>query len=633
MPPDLSDTLPATAQEWAQRGQQLLRAGAPIVAYDTLADGLEAFPGDSRLRQLLALALARSGASRAAIPLLEALRAEGHTDEETLGLLARTYKDLAGEGESAAARRAHLESAYINYAEAHRLSGGIWTGINAATTALLLGRRNDAAALAGAVRDHCLRDEAGDPSRASDYWHLATLAEARLILGGWAEAEASYLRAAEAGRARPADTASTRRNARLILRELGSDEAVIARVLHMPRVAAFAGHLIDKPDRAVPRFPAALEASASAAIRARLAALDIGFGYSSAASGADILFLEALRERQAETTIVLPYEANQFERDSVDLIPGADWPERYRRSIAGARDVVMASDQRMAGGEQSYEYAVLLIEGLAGVRADELDAELVRLVLWDGRRQGGRGGTFPTVERWRRGDRHVEVIDLEALAREAALPVAVRGTDAAVASTAVASSPETAHSDAPAYDADIVALLFADAKGFSGLGEEQIPAFVRHFLGTVAEVLARSANPPRLKNTWGDGLYFVFDGVRDAGLFALELADTIARTDWSHYGLPALSLRTGLHAGPAFSCIDPVTGRLNYFGAHVSRAARIEPITPVGQVYGSAAFAALARADEVKEFRCEYVGRTPLAKHYGTLPMYVVRRRAPLRDA
>ncbi len=33
----------------------------------------------------------------------------------------------------------------------------------------------------------------------------------------------------------------------------------------------------------------------------------------------------------------------------------------------------MASDQRIAAGEMSYEYAVLLIEGLAGVRADELE--------------------------------------------------------------------------------------------------------------------------------------------------------------------------------------------------------------------------------------------------------------------
>ena len=46
------------------------------------------------LRQLLALALARSGASDSANAVLQTLYKEGHRDEETLGLLARTYKDL-----------------------------------------------------------------------------------------------------------------------------------------------------------------------------------------------------------------------------------------------------------------------------------------------------------------------------------------------------------------------------------------------------------------------------------------------------------------------------------------------------------------------------------------------------------
>ena len=629
MVPDASPPL-ISLDEWRQRGQKLLAAGAPIVAYDTLAEGLAAHPGDPRLRQLLALALARSGASRAAIPLLEALRAEGHADEETIGLLARAYKDLWSEGGPAAERRAYLQSAHNFYAEAHHLSGGIWSGINAATTALLLGRRDDAVTLARDVRDRCLKDEAGDPSCATNYWHLATLAEAHLILREWREAEAAYARATEIGRGRPADTASTRRNARLILGELGADAASIERVLRVPRVIAFAGHLIDSPGRKTSRFPQALEAVATAAIRERLAQLDAGFGFSSGACGADIIFLEALRERNGETTIVLPYDADEFERDSVDIVPGADWSARYRRALAAARDVFLASEQRVGAGEVSYEYAVLLLEGLAGIRADELDAELVRVVLWDGKPQGGRGGTAPTVEQWRRDGHRVEVIDLAALLHESGLPIAVAPAGNPMEKSGRWVMPAVpASSWGPTFEPEIVSLLFADAKGFSGLREDQIPAFVEQFLGMVGEVLSRSANPPRLKNTWGDGLYFVFGSVRDAGLFALDLQAAIASTDWSRWGLPAhLSLRTGLHAGPAYSCQDPVTERLNYFGAHVSRAARIEPITPVGQVYASAAFAALARAEGVREFRCEYVGRTPLAKAYGTLAMYVVRRRA-----
>ena len=610
-----------TQEEWRTQGQSLLAAGAPILAYDTVAQALVAHPGDVRLRQLLALSLARSGAGASALPVLQELRAEGHTDEETLGLLARVHKDLASQALHGADRERQLTAAFDIYSEAYRSTGGIWTGINAATTALLLGRRAEATALATDVRDRCLKGAADDPSMACNYWHIATLAESHLILRDMPSAEAAYTEAGRVGRARPADVASTRRNARLLIAALGIDGTPVERALRVPRVVAFAGHLVDAPGRAVPRFPPAAAPVAGQAIRARLADLDAGFGFSSGACGADVLFLEAVRERGGETTVVLPYDADQFERDSVDIVPGEDWPARYRQCLAEARDVFLASDQRIAGGEASYEYAVLLIEGLAGVKADELDTELVRLVLWDMKNVGGRGGTAPTIERWRGMGHQVEIIDLAAIVRDAALPVKIAPPAPA---PAVTKAPATE----PAFEPDIVALLFADAKGFSKLHEDQIPAFVDNFLGTVARTLKASGVEPRLKNTWGDGLYFVFHSVRDAAVFALDLQEAIRATAWEQYGLPELSLRTGLHVGPAYSCRDPVTERHNYFGAHVSRAARIEPITPVGQVYASAAFAALARAEGVREFRCEYVGRTPLAKGYGQLPMFVVRRAA-----
>ena len=112
----------------------------------------------------------------------------------------------------------------------------------------------------------------------------------------------------------------------------------------------------------------------------------------------------------------------------------------------------------------------------------------------------------------------------------------------------------------------------------------------------------------------------------DAGEFALELCDAVKNAEWENTGLPQLSVRIGLHAGPVYRIIDPVTGQPNYIGTHVSQAARIEPITPPNQVYASQAFAALASADPHKTFKCEYVGQTPMAKGYGTLPTYVVRR-------
>lgn len=180
-----------------------------------------------------------------------------------------------------------------------------------------------------------------------------------------------------------------------------------------------------------------------------------------------------------------------------------------------------------------------------------------------------------------------------------------------------------------------MAMLFADAVNFSKLTEQQIPLFLNHFLGAIGNLISTSPHAPLIKNTWGDGLYFVFSDVRDAGLFALDLCELMVSTDWSKKGLPkAINLRIALHAGPVYSCVDPVTGLASFTGTHVSRAARIEPITPPGQVYASQAFAALSAAQGVKEFTCDYVGQTPLAKGYGTFATYHVRNaHAPKRRA
>jgi hypothetical protein len=75
-------------------GRRILKLGEPLLAYDILTEGLKTDPADVTLRQLLALALARSGATQRSNSILTQLRAEGHRDEETLGILARTHKDL-----------------------------------------------------------------------------------------------------------------------------------------------------------------------------------------------------------------------------------------------------------------------------------------------------------------------------------------------------------------------------------------------------------------------------------------------------------------------------------------------------------------------------------------------------------
>jgi len=116
-PPDWWSSKPERAQ---LLGERLLKAGEPLLAYDVLTAGLQLSykdvhlsktdppvltynvlavgiklsPKDVRLWQLLALALARSGVPERANDILGQLRRAGYRDGETLGLLARTHKDL-----------------------------------------------------------------------------------------------------------------------------------------------------------------------------------------------------------------------------------------------------------------------------------------------------------------------------------------------------------------------------------------------------------------------------------------------------------------------------------------------------------------------------------------------------------
>jgi Adenylate cyclase, family 3 (some proteins contain HAMP domain) len=603
-------------------GEKVLNQGEPLLAYDVVSEGLKNRPEDVRLRQLQGLALARSGSSERANSILEQLRAEKHIDEETLGMLARTYKDLAARSQSPCDARNFLRRAAEIYADAYRLKGGYWTGINAATTALLIGKTGRAVSLAKQVNVACRRRLRR--AHTDHYWLLATLGEAALILRNWSQAANWYRQAGQVGRRRFGDLQSSRRNARLVLRHWKVDSSEIEQYLHIPRVLVFSGHMIDQPGRGKPRFPKELEPAIANAIRSRLETADAGLGYASAACGSDILFLEAMLDRRGEICIVLPYEREEFIHDSVNVIPEAKWQVRFGEVLKHATQVVIASTQRLEIGGVSHDYANQMLLGLARIRAGQLETELSTLAVWDGLHGDGQGGTASVVERWRNVGIPVEIIDLSALLQEAR-----KGLPSKTTATSKPSKVQSKRERRKPleFGSQIMSILFADAVGFSKLSEQQVPGFVQHFLGAIGRMVSKLSREIVAKNTWGDGLYLVFSDLEAAGNFALDLCDLVTTTEWTRHGLPSrLSLRIALHAGPVYEFIDPVTGDRTYGGTHVSRAARIEPITPPGQVYASEAFAAIAAAQRLPFFNFDYAGQTPMAKNYGTFPMYHMRR-------
>jgi adenylate cyclase len=241
--------------------------------------------------------------------------------------------------------------------------------------------------------------------------------------------------------------------------------------------------------------------------------------------------------------------------------------------------------------------------GKAIVRAGFLATEAEQLAVWDGGPGPSAVGTGSDVATWRATGRVTHVVD---------------------------SGGRSAHKRRrPAGATRVVrALLFADVVGYGRLSESQIRVFVETLLGVVVEILARYESEISLRQRWGDALHLVFTSVSAAAECALDLHEAVRALPLAELGLPDdLSFRIGAHAGPVFSGVDPIEGRATFFGEPVTRAARIEPMTPPGQVFVTDEFAALATLEAGSTVACEYVGHVETSKGYGRFPMYVLKRR------
>jgi class 3 adenylate cyclase len=575
-------------------------------AFDIAAAGFERFPDDRRLAHRAVLSLANCGATPLALENFRrfGLDRSAHLDDRSL--LGRLTKDLAF-AETGPMRRRLLAQARGIYEAAYRQSAAgeaYYPGINAATLALLSGDETGAAALATAVLD-LLGPRLDEPHAPDRYWILASAIEAHLVLGEGDAARALIPPAIAAGGTNAAELATTARQLARILDARGEDAAVLA-AFAPPLILHFHGHII-APEGRPGRFPATEEASVAQVIGRTLDGMRVGAGYGSLAAGADILFAEALLDRDVALNLVLPFAMADFVEQSVRPA-GETWIARFERCMAAAKTLRYATEDAYLGDDHLFTYCSALAMGLAVVRARHMGASVHQIALWDGEPRSGVAGTVIDLLAWRR----------------LGLPQTILRCGARV------EADDLAGFTPPAADhgrRDMRAMLFADLHGFSKLGDTELPLFTAHVMGAVAAAMAPFRGGIEILNTWGDGIFAVFTDVAQAADCALALQARVSGLDLAAIGLPpTLSLRVGGHYGPVYRLEDPVTGRPNLYGRHVSRAARIEPVTPEGCVYVTETFAAVLALEAGARFACDYVGVTELAKSYGPLRMFLLRR-------
>ena len=614
----------------SERIRKHLDHGAPWEACDVFRETVAAGASDAELLYWGALAHARAGATHEAHALLERAQAATtdapHLLSDILSLRGRLWKDglhRAADGAGANDMAAHAKREYL---AAYALQHDTYPGINAATLSWLLGDRAEARDLA---HDIAARLEAQTTARTC--WDHATAGEAMLLLGRYDEAQRCYATAYRVASGDAGSVATMRRQVSLLARAL-PEAAQVLSLLPTADVVAFAGHMIDAADRAVPRFPAALAPAVHDALRDHLQRLHKPIVYTSAACGADLICIEAALELRAEVNVVLPFDREDFVRTSV-AVGGAGWPERFDAALSRAGRVIMATEECHLGDDVLFEYAAELLEGFSLLRAAQLQTTPSMLCVIDAASRGHLGGTHASFERWKRRVGAPQTIDLGELRTQASLNGAAGANGSRAAPSGGASSPSRpiAASATPIVGRPrrtLKTLLFADFAGFSRLHDALAPLFQESFWKIASEQIDACPVKPLLASTWGDALYVVFDSPRAGAEFALAFLARMLEVDWTAVGLPHSSqIRVAVHAGPVFCGFDPIMGRDNYFGSSVTKAARIEPITPPGMVYVSEAFAATLAATGQNDFALEYVGSLALAKGYGESRIYRLERR------
>jgi class 3 adenylate cyclase len=562
------------------------RRGEMLMAFDLAERALAEHPDDLWLKHRAVLALARAGSTGEAARRFADYELGEIEDEDVAALEARIAKDeaLAAGGEFG--RAAGL------YEQIFRRTGGYYPAVNAATLCLLDGQVERAQTLAAEAR------AALHASGEDSYYAVATEAEVALVLGEPEVAREALLRARELHGGDFSALATTRRQLRLLVDATGGSDDLLD-PLSGPPVLHYCGHRIGGP-----RFPHDDEVQVTARVAEELDRSSPGFGYGALASGADIICAEQLLKRGADLHVVLPFARDEFVRTSVED-SGEQWVRRFEACLEAATSVTYATDDAYMGEDILFIYGTELAMGMALQRAAWLDADAVQLAVWDGLQTEHPAGTSVDVARWGATGHHT---------------VIVRPPN-----TRVPEPSPPAETDGQLSPRVVRSLIFADVAGFSKLTDEELPRFNDVVLSSLGRVLARYDDAIDYRNTWGDALYAVSHDPNAAAACAMDLQQTMKGIRLARHKLPDhLALRLGAHIGPVFPTQDPLIGGDAFMGSHVSRTARIEPVTPPGAVYVTDAFAA-ALALAQSKYSCDYVGHMPAAKGYGNLRMYRLR--------
>lgn len=578
------------------------RAGDYLKEYDLAQAALRRFPDNEYFRYCSVLALSRCNAKERALEAFYSYRLHLSRDEYVRSLEARILKDIAFQGLDPAdpfARldRERFETAALTYQREFDRTGGHYAAVNAAMLYLLAGHPDKSRALAeqalsGAKLDH------GAP-----YFALVTQAESCLLLQRLDEAEKIVLQAAAHNEKNLLTRARTFFQLDLICRYQHIDSKILSpllpeTVIHYCGHAFYNHHPINEAD----------EHELSRHIEQVIATHHCAVAYGSLMAGSDILFAEAILKQGGELNVWLPFGVENF--CDVSVRPaGAHWVRRFHNCINAANTVSLVTDSDFLGDEVLFYLCSDVAMGMAIMRANTLNAKVMQLAVWNRNLTNTSRGTYSNISKWQALGHHSEIIPSP--------PIIPR------------TERQKRRGNFPALRREPRAILFADVRGYSKLCDRDILWYFEVLNPALAEVIGRYQDDVEHVDTWGDAIFLVTAKAATVAGIAMELNAALASLDQTGLNIDEpLQMRIGLHYGPVYKVYDHLARRYTFSSHDVTKTARIEPVTPPGEIFGTEPFVAMLEMEGNNWVSPEYAGTISSAKNFGEFRMFHIRSKA-----
>ncbi|MFN3840156.1 MAG: TRAFs-binding domain-containing protein [Cyclobacteriaceae bacterium] len=513
---------------------------------------------DLRVSQLYALVMSKSGAPEAAKEYLEPIYHANPGDPETSGILGSIFKELFKKNQQTSFALQSRDTYLKNFTATRNY----YTGINAASMSAMVMQAGKSKEIAREIIQ--IIDSSTD-----DFWELATLGEAYMLLKDRATSIEFYIKARKAAGTDWGKITSVY-NQLWLLNHYMPVSSEVMKIFNPPGVVAFIGHMVDHPERQSPRFPAVLEPKIKEAIRNTVRTMNAKIGFCSLACGGDILFAESIAEEEGEVNLFLPFAIDDFIEVSVRFA-GQQWVERFN-ALIGKFPVNLVTPERYEGYDDLFTLQSKVIFGSAVLRSAVYHAKPTLLtVLSEMDLKRSTGGTRDTLRLWPFPDQYININP------DTLLPSGIAGYDGSPTTQRIIPT-----------DRPVQYLLLADLSTMKSLEKEKVYKLINQ---KIDEEVVPHAEPDTAHNR----VLMTFEF--ESG--AMEMVRSIIEVLPAYKREPELKIT--LHAGPLLKKEGGI------YGDALQTLRDLSTIAPRGAICASSQFAALLALDP-RRYGVEYSG-------------------------